>query len=60
MVEFNWDRMPAELRSKLLELAGMDASMQNTKWSGFEANEKTKLNEALWNKSGGTASIGER
>lgn len=58
MTEFNWDLMPIELRTKLLELAGMDTSAP--KWSGFSEDEKTKLNEALWNKSGGSARIGER
>jgi len=51
--------MPPELRVKLLELAGMNAAAP-PKWSGFSKDEKTKLNEALWNKSGGTARIGHQ
>ena len=58
MTEFNWDLMPTELRVKLLELAGMN-SFAPPKWSGFSKDEQTKLNEALWNKSGGTARIGQ-
>lgn len=59
MTEFNWDLMPPELRVKLLELAGMNSAAP-PKWSGFSKDEKTKLNEALWNKSGGTARIGQQ
>ncbi len=58
MTEFNWDLMPPELKVKLLELAGMDPTAA-PKWSGFSADEKTKLNEALWNKTGGSARIGQ-
>lgn len=47
MTEFNWDHMPIELRSKLLERAGMNLSNATLKWSGFEVEEKAKLNEAL-------------
>ena len=56
---FNWDFMPVELKSKLLELAGLDASNQTLKWSGFEPDEKAKLNKALGTKTGGTATISD-
>ncbi len=52
--------MPIELRSKLLELAAMRPSMSTLKWSGFEADEKTKLNEALYGKTDGTAKFADR
>ncbi len=60
MTEFNWDKMPIELRSKLLALAGMKLSMQILKWSAFEAAEKTKLDEALYGKTNGTAKFSKR
>ena len=60
MTEFNWDRMPTELRTKLLDLAGMDASQATLKWSGFEVAEKAKLNEALYGKTDGNATIADR
>jgi hypothetical protein len=60
VTEFNWDRMPVELRSKLLALAGMNASNATLKWSGFEVSEKEKLNDALRLKTNGTAVIGDR
>ena len=60
MTEFNWDRMPIELRSKLLELADMNTVQATLKWSGFEADEKAKLNEALYGKTDGTAKFSER
>jgi hypothetical protein len=52
--------MPTELRSKLLALAGMSTSQATLKWSGFEADEKAKLNEALYGKTNGTAKIADR
>ncbi len=57
MTEFNWDRMPTELRSKLLDLADMDASQVTLKWSSFDADQKAKLNEALYGKTNGSAVI---
>jgi len=60
VTEYNWDKMPTELRSKLLELASMRDSMSTLKWSGFEADEKAKLNEALYGKTDGTAKFADR
>ena len=60
MTEFNWDLMPVELRTKLLELAGMDLSNKTLKWSGFDSDEKEKLNKALWDKTGGAMRIADR
>ena len=60
MTEFNWDKMPTELRSKLLYIAGMGDSQATLKWSGFEAAEKTKLNDALYGVTNGAAMIADR
>jgi len=60
VTEFNWDKMPTELRSKLLDIAGMGDSQATLKWSGFEADEKTKLNDALYGVTNGTAVIVDR
>lgn len=60
MTTFNWDRMPVELKSKLLYVAGMDASNSTLKWSGFESDQKDKLNKALYGLTMGSASITER
>ncbi|MCK4858714.1 MAG: hypothetical protein KAT58_12140 [candidate division Zixibacteria bacterium] len=59
MTEYNWDKMPVELRTKLLELAGMNTSQVTLKWSGFLADQKAKLNEALYGKTDGMAVIAE-
>ena len=60
MTEYNWDNMPIELRSKLLYIAGMGNTQATLKWSGFDADEKTKLTEALYGKTNGTATFSER
>jgi len=60
VTEFNWDRMPIELRNRLLYIAGMGDSQATLKWSGFEADEKTKLNDALYGVTNGTAVIADR
>ncbi len=60
MTEFNWDRMPTELRSKLLYVAGMGKTQTMLKWSSFDADEKTKLNDALYGLTSGTATIIDR
>ena len=59
MTEYNWDKMPAELRTKLLELADMNTSQVTLKWSGFEDEQKAKLNEALYGKTDGMAKIAD-
>ena len=58
MIVFNWDRMPPELRYKLLELADMDTALESVKWNGFLAEERKNLREALLSKTDGTATIG--
>lgn len=57
MTEFNWDRMPVELRSKLLELAGMDASFEKVAWVGLSDDEKKSVNTAMVEKTSGSASM---
>ncbi len=57
MTEYNWDSMPTELRTKLLQLAGMNTAQSTLKWSGFLDDQKAKLNEALYGKTDGAASI---
>jgi len=60
VTEYNWDKMPIELRSKLLYIAGMGDTQTLLKWSAFDTDEKTKLNEALYGKTDGTATFSER
>jgi len=60
VTEYNWDKMPIELRSKLLYIAGMGDTQTLLKWSGFDADEKAKLNEALYGKTDGTAKFADR
>lgn len=52
--------MPIELRDRLLYIAGMGKTQATLKWSGFEADEKTKLNDALNGITNGTAVIVDR
>lgn len=57
MTEFNWDRMPVELRTKLLELAGLDLALESNLWVGLSDDEKKNVNTALVEKTGGNASM---
>jgi len=59
VTEYNWDQMPTELRTKLLKLADMNTSQATLKWSGFEDDQKAKLNEALIGKTDGSAKIAD-
>lgn len=60
MTEYNWDRIPPEMRTMLLKLTTLSESMSFTKWNGFTLEEKTKLNKALYGKTDGTAKFCER
>lgn len=60
MTEYDWDRIPSELRTMLLKLTTLPESMGFTKWNGFTLDEKAKLNEALHGKTNGAAKFCER
>ncbi len=60
MTEYDWDRIPTELRTMLLDLTTLPETMSFTKWNGFTLEEKTKLNVALHGKTNGAAKFCER
>lgn len=57
MPTFNWDIMPVELRKKLLDIAKLDAKLEGCRWTGLSNDEKKVLNEALLERSRGTATL---
>ncbi len=57
MTEFNWDRMPAELKSKLLELGGLDDALESTVWIGLSDEEKKTVNAAMLKQTKGNATM---
>jgi hypothetical protein len=57
MPEFNWNKMPDDLRRGLLLIADMDPDLSTVKWCGMLEAERKALQAALCKKTNGQSTL---